>query len=69
MSVIEDVFTALPASPGGVSPAQVHAKMGSWSLISVRHALRELCDQGRAIFEGEDGVRRYSRHGEAESAR
>lgn len=45
----------------GLTPAQVHARMAEWSLITVRHALRQLVEEGRAAFTGPNQSRLYRR--------
>jgi hypothetical protein len=43
------------------TPAMVHRRLSMWSLISVRHTLRELWQVGAATFDGEPCKRRYGR--------
>lgn len=55
----------------GMKPSEVHRALGGFgSLITVRHALRELCQQGRAKHQGPDMSRHYFRvHDPVGSAR
>lgn len=55
-----DVLAALPDDTSS-TPAAVHRRLCCWSLISVRHALRELWQVGAVQFRGENGKRRYGR--------
>lgn len=55
------VMAALPVRPPGLRPAETWRKIGGWSAISVRHALRTLVADGLVGFHGEDGNRRYWR--------
>ncbi len=56
------VLAALPAAhEAGDTPAQIHSRMGIWSLVTVRHALRELVVQGRVARSGEPGAYLYRR--------
>ena len=46
----------------GMRPSEVHRALGGFgSLITVRHALRELCEQGRVKHQGLDMNRHYFR--------
>lgn len=45
-----DVLRVLRAE--GMTFQQVHFAVGSWSLISIKHALRELREEGIAIRGG-----------------
>lgn len=57
--IMTEVERALDA--GAETPRQIHKRMGRWSVITVRHALRQLVDAGRVTFSGEDSHRRYRR--------
>lgn len=45
----------------GLTPREVHARVGAWSRPTIRQSLTELVRQGRARFEGPDCQRRYFR--------
>lgn len=57
--LLENIFSAIPAYGG--APKDIWGRMDRWSLITVRHGLRELVDAGCVRFEGEDGARVYFR--------
>jgi hypothetical protein len=54
-------LAACPAGPPGEPPRAVHARLGRWSVVSVRRALFDLVRAGRVAFDGEPGERRYWR--------
>jgi hypothetical protein len=45
----------------GRTPKQIHEALDLWSLISVRAALRQLVEEGRASFTGTNCNRLYRR--------
>ncbi len=45
----------------GLTPAEIHRRLGLWAAATVRQALRELVAAGRATFDGPDGARSYRR--------
>jgi hypothetical protein len=53
----------LAAMPIGLPlrPKQVHAMVGQWSPITIKHALRALVAAGHVSAEGGDFDRRYRR--------
>ena len=59
-ALLDEVAAALPAGEG-LRPAEIHARVGRWSPVTIRHALRQLVDDGRATFTGPDCQRRYRR--------
>ena len=56
---------ALLSPVEGKVPREIHRKIEGTGRESVYHALRMLIEQGRVIFEGEMGQRRYRLAGEA----
>ncbi len=58
MSVKSDVLAVMEPDTG-MSPSAIQAFIGRWSATSVRHALRELCDEGVVTFTGTDCHRLY----------
>lgn len=58
--ILDLVHSALPRRDG-ITPKAVHDSLGIWSPHTIRHAIRVLCDQRRAVFEGEPTHRRYRR--------
>lgn len=59
-ALLDEVAAALPTGDG-LQPAEIHARVGRWSAVTIRHALRQLVDEGRATFTGPDTRRRYCR--------
>lgn len=46
-------------SSDGKTPKQIHDALGLWALVSIRHALRQLVEEGRATFTGTHCNRLY----------
>jgi hypothetical protein len=64
MTVSARVMDAVEAglSPTeGRTPKQVNVKVDEFSRDTIRHALRQLVEAGRATFDGPMGQRRYRR--------
>lgn len=61
-SKMMDAVEAVLSSNFSLTPKQVHERMGQWAIVSVRHALRQLVEEGRATFSGPDGERQYRRN-------
>lgn len=59
-TLMAEVEAVLPVR-FGEPPKRIHAALGKWSIISVRHALRQLVEAGRATYDGPDGARYYRR--------
>lgn len=57
----QDVELALPSGPPGLTPREVHARVGFYARVSIRHVLRELVAEGRVYFAGADCSRNYWR--------
>ena len=57
------VWNALTPDGPGSTPASVHADVhvGGWALVTVRHALRQLVELGRARRSGPETQMRYWR--------
>ena len=55
-----EVLAAMPPDVP-LRPKEVHARVGCWSPISIKHALRSLVASGRVVPEGADCNRRYRR--------
>jgi hypothetical protein len=47
----------------GARPKTIWQRLGRWSPVTARHALRMLVAQGRAAYDGADCQRRYRRAG------
>lgn len=58
----DHVFDVMPTGVE-MKPAEVFKLVETGSPISVRHALRELCSDGRVTFTGEECRRKYRRVG------
>lgn len=56
---LDEVLAVLPGRDGALTPKQVQERVGRWAPITIRHALRELVEDGRASFTGDAGRRRY----------
>ena len=61
------IVSILPAEPPGMTPrailaaAQEKAGNKEWTLVTTRHAMRDLVAAGRVTFDGPDGSRLYRR--------
>ncbi|MGO8919861.1 MAG: hypothetical protein ACLQJR_28510 [Stellaceae bacterium] len=65
--LLNAVAAALPAADGdAIAAREVHDRVGAWNRTTVRHALRELVQSGRASFIGGDRHRKYRSAGGAE---
>ena len=60
-ATVAQVEAALPYDAPGLRPRDVHERVGCWSRITTRAALRCLVEEGRATFDGPDGKRLYRR--------
>jgi hypothetical protein len=62
--LLDAVTAALPPPDGtAIAARQVHDRVGAWNRTTIRHALRELVQSGRASFVGGDRHRKYRRAG------
>jgi hypothetical protein len=63
---LADVAAALPVAPKGQGkrPHEIHDAVGKWGRSTIRHALRDLVDEGIAEFDGPDGGRLYRKASE-----
>jgi len=59
-AILDAVEAVLPLA-GGLKPKDVHARVGRWAPVTIRHALRQLVAAGRAAYDGRDGRRLYRR--------
>lgn len=50
--ICEQVLAAIPAVAPGLSYQAIHAKIGMWSIITVKHAVRQLREEGLVVREG-----------------
>lgn len=64
-ATLDEICRAVPVDGSGDRPNEIHRRLGKWSLITVRHAMRLLTAEGRVTFEGPDCQRRYRRIGSA----
>lgn len=46
------VLRVLPTAAPGLTYQAVHSKIGEWSIISIKHALRQLREEGLVVREG-----------------
>lgn len=51
ITIIEKVLKALPTE-GGLSYQEIHARVGEWSIITIKHAVRQLKEEGLVIRGG-----------------
>jgi len=59
-TMMDDVERCL-SSAFGMAPIVIHERLGMWSPVSVRHALRQLLEEGRVSFTGPNNRRLYRR--------
>ena len=50
--IVEQILEVLPTSAPGLSFQDVHARIGMWSLNTVKHGIRQLREEGLVIREG-----------------
>lgn len=55
------VLRALPAAAPGLTYQAVHLQIGEWSIISVKHALRQLREEGLVVREGPHNAPEFRR--------
>lgn len=48
----ERVLRVLPTAAPGLTYQAVHSKNGEWSIISVKHTIRQLREEGLVVREG-----------------
>ena len=46
------VLRVLPTKAPGLTYQAVHSKIGEWSVTSVKHAIRQLREEGLVVREG-----------------
>jgi transposase len=63
-TILERVLEALPTA-GGLSYQDIHARVGMWSLITIKHAVRQLKEKGLVIRGGTHQKPEFRRIGEA----
>lgn len=61
VQLLDLIEAELPYGPPGARPSTIWQSFGQGSVVTVRHALRDLCSLGRAEFTGPNGKRRYWR--------
>jgi len=58
--LVDDVYAALSETEGR-KPVEIRHRVGRGAVRTIRLALMELVDDGRADFDGHDGSRLYRR--------
>lgn len=61
--IMAEVEAVMPVSQPGMTPGELHGRVGQWAPVTVRHALRQLVEEGRATFTGGHCRRTYWRCG------
>jgi len=51
-TIAESVVDVLPTEPPGLSYDQIHTSIGMWSKVTIRHAIRQLIEEGRVHRAG-----------------
>ena len=59
VTTLRDTVLAALRTDQGMAPAEIHQRMNAYSLVSVRHELRRLCESGDAIGYGPNGSKLY----------
>lgn len=62
-SMLAEVLRALPQAPAELTPKQIHGRVGQWSYVTIKGALRRLRDSGLVIKGGTEREPVYRRAG------
>lgn len=60
-TIMQQVFDVLPKASPGLSYTDINTQVGAWSPITIKHAVRQLRQEGLVEREGTENSARFFR--------